>query len=100
MKSIYENNFVLQGCLFARNFCKASRMFLSKSYQLHNTYEIRFYAFTMPTRETLRPAKIKEKQELHRHQHTIVLQHSREGTVVIDPGGANCNRTDQLYEIK
>jgi hypothetical protein len=38
--SIYENNFVLYGCLFTHNFCKASWMFLSKSYRLHNTYEI------------------------------------------------------------
>ena len=72
MKSIYENNFVLQGCLFARNFCKASRMFLSKSYRLHNTYEIPLYAFTTPTRETPRLAKIKEKHELHQHQQYLL----------------------------
>jgi AAA+ superfamily predicted ATPase len=58
-------------------------MFLLKSYLLHNTYEIPLYGFTTPTRETPHLVEIKEKHELHLHQQYL-LQHSREGTFVID----------------
>ena len=40
--SVYENNFVLQGYMFAHNFHNAKQVecFSWKSYRLHNGYEI------------------------------------------------------------